>query len=132
MDLAQAAEALVGTPFRLHGRDPRIGLDCVGVVTAAMAATGRITPIPNGYTLKQRHVGSLGRIARALGYHDANGPIQRNDVVMFRVGPCQFHFGIATGSGELVHAHAGLRHVICGSVPEDWLLCGCWRREATA
>ena len=34
--LATAAEQLIGIPFRLHGRNPETGLDCVGVVAAAV------------------------------------------------------------------------------------------------
>ena len=30
--LAEAAAALVGSRFRLHGRDPATGLDCIGGV----------------------------------------------------------------------------------------------------
>ncbi len=130
--LAQAAEALVGSPFRLHGRDPQTGLDCVGVVVVAMAATGRSAPFPTGYALKRRRVGRLEDIARALEYREASGSVRRDDVVMYRVGACQFHFGIAADSTAVVHAHAGLRRVICGEVPADWVLCGHWRQDAPA
>lgn len=34
--LAEAALSLVGTRFRLHGRVAETGLDCVGLVAAAM------------------------------------------------------------------------------------------------
>lgn len=125
--LARAAEALADAPFRLHGRDPQTGLDCVGVVAAAMAATGRSAEFPTGYTLKRRSVGGLDSIARALGYAEATGPVRAGDVVMYRVGACQFHFGIATAPDQLVHAHAGLRRVVCGTVPAEWELCAHWR-----
>ena len=39
--LAHAAEGFVGASFRLHGRDPIIGLDCVGLVLLAMAEIGQ-------------------------------------------------------------------------------------------
>ena len=39
--IAAAARALVGVPFRLQGRDPALGLDCVGLVGAAMRAAAR-------------------------------------------------------------------------------------------
>lgn len=125
--LAKAAEALVGIPFRLHGRDPQTGLDCVGVVAAAMAATGRTAAFPTGYTLKRRSVAGLEVIAEALGYRKAAGPVRRDDVLMYCVGACQFHFGIAVNDTAAVHADAGLRRVICGNVPENWQLCGHWR-----
>jgi len=50
--LARAAESLVGTPFRLHGRDPRAGLDCIGLFAAAMQRTGTPVTVPTGYTLR--------------------------------------------------------------------------------
>ena len=50
--LVQAAVQLVDTPFRLHGRDPGTGLDCVGLVSAAMAASGGQPVPPAGYTLR--------------------------------------------------------------------------------
>ena len=131
-DLAGAALGLVGSPFRLHGRNPMTGLDCVGLVAAAMAATGRSAAFPTGYTLKRSSIGSLENIAGPLGYCEAIGPVRRGDVVLYRVGPCQFHFGIAAGEGKLVHAHAGLRRVICGEASGDWEICGHWRRADTA
>ena len=124
--------ALVGCPFRLHGRDPQTGLDCVGLVAAAMAATGRSAAFPTGYTLRRSSVGALGGIAGALGYREASGAVLRGDVVLYRVGACQFHFGIAADDGKLVHAHAGLRRVICGEACADWQICGHWRRDDTA
>ena len=72
--LAVAAEALVGSPFRLHGRDPETGLDCVGVVVAAMGETGRTAAFPTGYTLKRRVVDGLEGIAAKLGYREASAP----------------------------------------------------------
>ena len=130
--LAEAAEALVGSPFRLHGRTPETGLDCVGVVVAAMATIGRKTRFPTGYALKRRRVEGLDSIALALGYGEASGPVRRGDVVMYRVGACQFHFGVAAGERMLVHAHAGLRRVICAEVPADWQLSGHWRQLGPA
>ncbi len=130
--LAEAAEALVGCPFRLHGRDPETGLDCVGVVVAAMASIGRNAPFPTGYALKRRSMGGLDIIALALGFGEASGPVRRDDVVMYRVGACQLHFGVAADERRLVHAHAGLRRVICAEVPADWQLSGHWRQLGPA
>ena len=39
--LALAAEALEGAPFRLHGRDPVTGLDCIGVLAQSLEAFGQ-------------------------------------------------------------------------------------------
>ena len=39
--LALAAESYVGASFRLHGRDPITGFDCLGLVLVALAEIGR-------------------------------------------------------------------------------------------
>ena len=126
-DLASAAERLTGGRFRLHGRDPETGLDCVGVVAAAMAAIGRSAPFPTGYALKRRDLDGLAQIVSRLGLTESAGPVRRGEVLLFRVGACQFHFGISAGGGAVVHAHAGLRRVIRGQPPADWLLCRKWQ-----
>ena len=43
---------MVGVPFRAQGRDPRYGLDCVGLVWAAYAAVGCALPAPTDYPLR--------------------------------------------------------------------------------
>ena len=50
--LAAAAESLVGTRFRLHGRDPDTGLDCVGLLAASLAAKEAATAPPAKRTRK--------------------------------------------------------------------------------
>lgn len=125
--LAAAAEALVGTRFRLHGRDPATGLDCIGVFAAAMAATGRPAAVPNGYALRQRDLAAFRPLAAGFGFIEASGDILPGDVLMFAVGAGQFHLGLAVGGGRLVHAHAGLRRVVRGPAGEAWRLAGHWR-----
>jgi cell wall-associated NlpC family hydrolase len=123
-DVAAAALALVGTPFRLHGRDPRSGLDCVGVLEVAL---GTQIPLPNGYALRSRTLPDVPAIMAALGLTDANGNTQPGDVLMLRCSPCQFHFAIAAATGRIVHAHAGLRKVVLGPLPDAWPVIGRWR-----
>ena len=65
--LARAARALVGARFRLHGRDPATGLDCVGLVAAALAAMGRRVPAPAGYALRNRDIAGALAFAAARG-----------------------------------------------------------------
>lgn len=125
--LAAAAEALVGAPFRLHGRDPARGLDCIGVFAAAMAASGRPVAVPNGYALRLRDLSAFEPLAAQFGFSRATGPARPGDVLMFAVGPVQFHLGIAPRGGGLVHAHAGLRRVVLGTPGADWQPAGHWR-----
>jgi hypothetical protein len=48
-DLAQAAEGLVGTRFRLHGRHREHGLDCLGVLAASLREIGLPGDFPTDY-----------------------------------------------------------------------------------
>lgn len=125
--LAQEALALVGTPFRLHGRDPRTGLDCVGVLAAALAGLGRTPDLPIGYTLRGRSLPDLGRAADACGLAAATAPILPGDVLLVRPGPIQHHLMIAGAADRFVHAHAGLRRVVCGPIQPEWAIVAQWR-----
>jgi cell wall-associated NlpC family hydrolase len=125
--LARAAENLVGVTFRQHGRDPASGLDCIGVFVAAMAAIGRTIAAPNGYAMRLREFGAFRHLATAWGFAEAEGPIQPGDVLMFTVGPVQFHLAVAARGDWLVHAHAGLRRVVLGPAGADWRTAGHWR-----
>lgn len=128
-DLARAALALVGAPFRLHGRDPMTGLDCVGVVEAACRACGCHAVLPRDYTLRSRRTAAPAAHAARLGLAPATEPIEPGDVVMVRIGACQHHLAIAAAPGRFVHAHAGLRRIVAGPLP--WPLTGHWRLQSS-
>lgn len=127
LELARAAEALVGTRFRLHGRDRFGRLDCIGVFATAMEAIGRPVPLPNGYALRTRDPALLLPSPERLGFVEASGPLAPGDVALFSVGPAQVHLGIAAIDGGIVHAHAGLRRVVKGPLSADWQVAGHWR-----
>lgn len=126
-ELAIAASALVGTPFLLHGRDPRIGLDCIGVLEAAFRACGQKVTLPNGYSLRSRRLPALADLPAKLGLQEIPAPAMAGDVIIVRPSPCQHHLAIATAPGRFVHAHAGLRRVVEGPLLEDWPVIRQWR-----
>ena len=72
--LARAAMALVGCRFRLHGRDPASGLDCVGVLHAALASCGRSVSLPDTYTLRLRDPAPWLPDPAACGFGPAEPP----------------------------------------------------------
>lgn len=125
--LATAAEALAGCRFRLHGRDPATGLDCVGVLAAALHAIGRTAPLPRAYALRMRGIANLDAIVAACGLAAATDPIRAGDVLLLRTGACQFHLAIALAGDRFVHAHAGLRRVVVQPGPLAWPVVGRWR-----
>lgn len=121
--VAAAAEALVGARFRLHGRDPATGLDCVGVAAAAFAAGGDHAPVPTGYAIRG---GDPDAVAALLDVR-----LRRIDraepgaLLLGATGPGQLHLAIAVAGG-IVHADAALRRVVRRPGSSPWPVLGCW------
>lgn len=114
------ARAVLGVPFRLHGRDGA-GLDCVGLAAHALQLD-----VPSGYPLR----GGEPDVVRARldsVLHPVEGPPVAGDLLMMRTGPGQLHLGVWTGAG-LVHADAGLRRVVERPGAPPWPVLGGWRR----
>ncbi|RYD83943.1 MAG: hypothetical protein EOP61_40760 [Sphingomonadales bacterium] len=128
--LAAAAQALVGSRFRLHGRDPATGLDCVGVLAAALGAIGREAPLPVAYHLRSRAIPNLAGVAQQCGLVPVESAAETGDVLLARVGKCQFHLVIAAHGGNFIHAHAGLKRVVIGPLGDDWRVTCHWRLSA--
>ncbi|MCB5425234.1 C40 family peptidase [Altererythrobacter sp. CC-YST694] len=134
--LARAAMALIGTPFRLHGRDPATGLDCVGLVHAALAAIGREAPAPCDYGLRNRDISRpLGFLSKA-GLAQTSAPPLPGDVLLVEPGPLQHHLLILGEDGAVIHAHAGLRRVVStpwpSTEPAPWPVLHRWRMIPSA
>lgn len=119
-----AARGAVGAKFRLHGRDPAFGLDCVGLAGLAMRAAGCDGEIPGGYALR----GGMADAFVALIDRDklmrVDVPLP-GDLMLFAVGPAQFHLAIKSVGG-FVHADAMLRRVVERPDPAPWPLVAAW------
>ena len=125
--LAQAAARFIAVPFRLHGRDPDFGLDCIGLIASALAATGRTPVIPHSYALRNSDITQLLKFASANDFDEISGPIEPGDIILVEPGPAQFHLLIAEHSGSFIHAHAGLRRVVRMPGPLGWSTYCQWR-----
>ena len=125
--LADAAQALVGTPFLLHGRDPATGVDCVGLVLAAMATSGRVAQVPTNYGLANRSVDAVLPFAEQGGWHLCEGPARPGDLVLTRPGPARFHLLIARDESSFIHADAALGRVVRIAAPLRWPIIRHWR-----
>lgn len=125
--LARAAEQLVGCRFRLHGRDPATGLDCIGLLAASLEACGRAATLPTGYPLRLTRLDGWMPDARTLGFAPAASAVEPGDVMLVVPGPAQFHLAIAGRDGGTIHAHAGLRRVVHTASLPDGPLAGHWR-----
>ena len=125
--LAREAEALLGTRFRLHGRDPATGIDCIGLLVAALARGGNHIAVPTGYPLRLRELAHWLPDPEACGFAPAREPFRPGDVVMLQPGPAQFHLAIADHGLGWVHAHAGLRRVVHEAALPGGTVIAHWR-----
>lgn len=114
----------MGARFRLHGRDPATGLDCVGLAVWALRAGGFEGAAPSGYALRGGDREAVVALIEDLGLVPV-AEAWPGDLVLAASGPGQLHLVIMTDGG-FVHADAGLRRVVerPGVVP--WPVIGCW------
>ncbi|WP_336987488.1 NlpC/P60 family protein [Altererythrobacter aquiaggeris] len=125
--IARAAYGLVGSPFRLHGRDPATGIDCAGLVLVALERGAGIRIELAGYGLRNSSIDACVHSAGFPGLTFAQGPPQAGDIVLVKPGPAQWHLLVASGNGGFIHAHAGLRKVVRVQGPLPWRTQMQWR-----
>jgi len=127
--LAAAASRFVDTPFQLGGRNPATGLDCVGLVVASLEAIGRkVGPTPH-YGLRQTRLEALSLLAASSGLKAGPSKGQIGDVILLRPSPAQWHLAILGHNSQIIHAHAGLRRVVAGPLPQDWPIERRWHLD---
>lgn len=126
--LANAAAHFIGVRFRLHGRNPEDGLDCIGLIACSLRAIGDNPTIPEGYHLRNTSPLSWIGCAELSGLKTATGTIEAGDILLTKPGPGQDHLLIAENEREAIHAHAGLRRVVrqplstTGTIQTHWRL----------
>lgn len=125
-DPVARARAAVGARFRLHGRDPAEGLDCVGLAAWAL----RVRSVPTGYALRGGAVDAVMMLIGQAGLQRVSDA-QPGDLMLARSGPGQLHLGIWTGNG-IVHADAMLRRVVERPGAPAWDVVGFWRLQNSA
>lgn len=123
--IAAEALALVGTPFRLRGRVPETGLDCVGLAMTALARAGLRVTEPPAYRLRGTSSMRAEALLQSGGLRRAERE-EPGDLLLVASGPMQLHIMIRAGAGH-VHAHAGLGRVVLMPPPAPWPVLGIWR-----
>ncbi|PCG14534.1 MULTISPECIES: hypothetical protein [Sphingomonas] len=122
--VAAAALATVGARFRPQGRDPALGLDCVGVVAVAVAAVRPDVRLPRDYALR---CAVLPAGAMPAGAVPCAGEAP-GDVLLLRVAATQLHLAIRTADG-IVHADAGAGRVVARPGVPPWPVIAAWRLD---
>lgn len=123
MDEAVArARALVGCAFRPQGRDPEIGVDCVGLACAAFAIP--VDQIPRDYKLRGDSRERLDKCVRA---HFRRVPSGRaGDLLVLSVAEDQVHLAVKADRG-FIHADARLRKVVETPGAPPWPILSAYR-----
>lgn len=114
------ARAMIGTRFRLHGRDPESGLDCVGFIARVFAVDG----VPTGYALRGGTQEGWAVLLDGFATR-RNGGAQAGDIMLLHTGPVQFHLGLWSGT-SLIHADAAMGRVIELPGWPRWPVLGVW------
>lgn len=120
MTVVERARAAVGTRFRLHGRDPAEGLDCVGLAAWAFGVE-----VPSGYRLRGGSIADVAAVAARLRLVRVSVE-QPGDILLLASGPGQLHLAVRTDGG-IVHADAALRRVVERPGPLPWPVLAAWR-----
>jgi cell wall-associated NlpC family hydrolase len=126
--IVERAESQLGVPFRLHGRAPGRGLDCIGFAAYSLFGAPGLSEIPVTYRIRGHYeawltteLQNFGLIRQSLEEKQGFG-----DLIVFRPCARQVHLGIVARGG-IVHAHAGLRKIVVTPNP-PWSVISHWRR----
>lgn len=123
-DVVRRARSLIGCRFRPQGRDPKLGLDCVGLVSAVFDIPA--DSIPRDYPLRS---GAVERLRTELKRFFRPIPnAVAGDILTLEVATDQLHLGIMTDRG-FIHADARLRLVVETPGMAPWPLLSAHRRK---
>jgi len=125
--LASAASRVVGVRFQLHGRNPKTGLDCIGLIAWSLKEIGENPSVPEGYSLRNSDLSLWKDCAELSGFKRETGPIEAGDLLLTKPGPGQHHLMVAANEREAIHAHAGLRRVVRQPLTSATKILAQWR-----
>lgn len=107
----RCALALCGVRFRLQGRDPATGLDCVGVVLAAYGCAGVRLSAADDYALRGFPFARVVTELESNGLQRVQGQPEMGDIGLFLLPARQIHLALIAPD-RLIHADALLRRTV--------------------
>lgn len=119
-----AARAYLGTPFLHQGRDPAVGIDCVGLVACAVRDCGLSELLPHDFTGYARNPGrgELERRLRVAFGESAPEPCP-GDVVSIDFKGQTRHVAIVGQDGSrltLIHTASNVGRVVEHGLSDAW------------
>lgn len=108
-EVVRRARSLVGVPFRPQGRDPRKGLDCVGLVLSVFRMPA--ASVRRDYRLRGAHAIELNAELSKIFARLSPASKAAGDVLLCAVSREQAHLAIECGA-SIIHADARLRRVV--------------------
>ncbi|MCW3798628.1 peptidoglycan endopeptidase [Sphingomonas sp. BN140010] len=126
MSALERASDLIGTRFRLQGRHPDVGLDCVGVILHSYDLDAEAYPA--NYGLRGHGLASLDQ-AFAEHFRRIPRPAMRaGDALVFRCNVNRLHLALHAGD-RLIEANALVGRVVERPFPAEWPLIRVYRRR---
>lgn len=119
--MAIDARTLIGSPFRLHGREPATGIDCVGLAALVFGKAD----VPSGYSVRTADGGSVAALVDAAGLRRVRREPRPGDLVLLTSGPTQCHLIVMSQEG-FVHADAGMGRVVETPGQPPWPIIAVW------
>jgi cell wall-associated NlpC family hydrolase len=114
-----AARTCIGVTFKLQGRNPDIGLDCIGLVVWAAAQCGLIVPDAQDYLLSDNPERlDKGLLAAPLKPVDFTH-LMSGDILRLLSNGQTLHLAIY-GEASLIHADIRCRKVVEQRLTQDW------------
>lgn len=124
MTPAARAASLIGTPFRLQGRQAGVALDCVGLVIEAYQPL-HLTECRH-YGWRRHELALIEEILSRRFVRVEKAQMRASDLLVLKSGRDRCHFGIAAADG-LIHADAVVGRVVCRPWPVALPIIGVWR-----
>lgn len=113
-----AARDCLGTPFHHQGRQPQLGLDCIGLVVVALRAAGMTIDDRQDYG-RRPDGHALEAALRQHGAIKADG-IAAGRVLLFRYDRQPQHVALATSAATMIHSFAPVAEVVETCIGPYW------------
>lgn len=124
--MVAASRACLGSRFRIQGRDPATGLDCIGLALVALKAAGSEPDAPRDYSLSGKGLAERLEAGLQTAGCAPVASVRPGDLIIFEPAPGQAHLAVASTQG-VIHAHLGIGRIVEGPPDPAWVRRSTWR-----